>query len=115
MSDGSPDWMNSQRRRLNEASKHWAKRDYLAWDDAEDELIMTDWIDVDPKFRDEITVSQVLERTIEACRVRAEVLRKRYDIRVFVVEERRTTTTYVGLHDDPDDQWWSPDYYTRGE
>jgi hypothetical protein len=25
-----------------------------------------------------------------------------------------TTTHYIGAMDDPEDQWWSPDYYKKG-
>lgn len=103
-----------QRKRRNEASKAWAKRDGEPWTEEEQDFLLNEWILIDPSDRDEVTVSQILERTIEACRVRCEIIRARLGMKV-----RETTTTvttktvYIGLHDDPDDQWWSPDYYKR--
>lgn len=110
-----PDYMRSQRRRLNELSKGWAKRDGEPWSADEEDLLITDWIPFQPDERDEITISQVLERTIESCRVRCEIIRRRLGMQ-YTVRATTTTTTveYRGLHDDPDDQWWSPDYYTQG-
>lgn len=102
-----------QRRRLNEHSRSWAKRDREPWTDDEDTFLLKEWIGVEAKHRDEITISQCLERTIEACRVRCEYLRKRYGIQVFEVTHRVETTTYRGVMDDPDECWWDPtsDYY----
>jgi hypothetical protein len=98
----------AERRRLNNISKAWAARDNEPWSNDEEDFLIEYWIDVHPKDRDEITVSQCLERTIEACRVRCERIRARLGVSVTVV---KTTRVYIGAHDDPDDCYWSPDYY----
>lgn len=102
-----------ERKRRNDASKRWATRDGKQWTDDEDDFLVEFWIDVHPQGRDEITVSQCLQRTIESCRVRCEKIRKERGWQV-VATTTTTTTIYRGLKDDPDDQWWSPDYYTQG-
>lgn len=102
----------AERQRRNIESKAWAVRDGEPWEPEEDDLLLTDWILLDPAQRDERIVSQVLERTIEACRVRCERIRSRLGITVRTTTTTTTSTTaYIGLGDDPDDQWWSPDYY----
>lgn len=110
----------AERKRRNDVSKSWAKRDGAAWEQVEDDLLLEEWIYKSPSERDEETVSRVLERTIEACRVRCEHIRRKLGISVVAYKETETTTTtttttrYVGALDDPDDCWWSPDYYTGG-
>lgn len=72
----SYDPIEYQARRLrNERSREWADRDRAPWTPEDDEVIRTQWIDVDPYVRDEKKVSQKLHRTLEACRVRASYLR----------------------------------------
>lgn len=66
----------AHRQELNRASRSWAKRDGEAWTADEDAFLHEFWIDVEARDRDEVTVSQALERTIEACRVRCEHIRK---------------------------------------
>lgn len=109
----SPDW--ARRKTANDISKSWAQRDGEPWSSDEDDLLLTDWIGVAASDRDEVTISQILERTIEACRVRCEHIRRRLGIQVFEVTSTTTTVTkYIGVMDDPEDQWWSPEYYNKG-
>lgn len=79
-------YSNSPRKRLNEASRFWATRNTEPWSDGDDMYILEKWIMVDPISRSEVEVSQHLQRTIEACRVRAEIIRKRLGIQVFEVK-----------------------------
>lgn len=76
------------RKRLNEASRFWATRNAEAWTDSDDMYILEMWIMRDPAARSEVEVSQKLERTIEACRARAEIIRKRLGIQVFEVTKK---------------------------
>lgn len=99
----------AHRQRLNNMSKEWAHRDGKSWTPDEDAFLVEFWIDVESEDRDEITVSQCLERTIESCRVRCEKIRKARGWSV--VQVTQTTTVYRGLKDDPDDAWWDPEYY----
>lgn len=103
----------AERRRRNEESKSWAKRNGEPWSDDEERLLIDEWIDMPPVKRDERTISQILERTIEACRVRCEIIRARQGLTTRHVTTTTTTTRteYIGAFDDPDDCWWSPDYY----
>lgn len=104
----------AERKRLNDLSQRWARRQGKAWTAEEDELLMKEWIPYSPEDRDEITISQVCERTIEACRVRCEKLRKEHGLSLYVKQTTTTTTTtYIGACDEPDDCWWSPDYYNK--
>jgi hypothetical protein len=71
------------------------------------------------KDADEAEVAEILGRTIEACRQRFYIVR-RGEVKSTVVERSDDSmevgaTRYIGLYDDPDDQWWSPDYYTKGK
>ena len=105
-----------ERRRRNQESKRWAFKDGQPWTEDDDMFLLEFWIDVQAQDRDEVTVSQCLERTIESCRVRCEHIRKRLDIQHYTRVETKTTLTvettrYVGAGDDPEDCWWSPDYY----
>lgn len=105
-----------ERRRRNEESKAWADHDGEPWSQDEDDFLIAEWIDIPSAARDERTISQVLGRTIEACRVRCEHIRAQYGIsnrRTVEIKMTTTTVEYRGLMDDPDDQWWSPDYYRK--
>lgn len=101
------------RRRINEQSKAWALRDKAVWTPDEDEFLVSEWIQMPAGERDEVTISKILERTIEACRVRCEHLRKRLGISITCT--RTTVSVYIGAEDDPEDQWWSADYYAGQE
>jgi GNAT superfamily N-acetyltransferase len=76
------------RRLLNEASKAWATRDGQPWTSEEEDYLLAYWIEVEPQYRNEVEASQLLERTIEACRVRCEIIRKRLGIQVYEVTKR---------------------------
>lgn len=95
------------RKRRNEESKTWARRDGQPWTKHDEDVLIAQWIDMPPEKRDERAVSRVLERTIEACRVRCEHIRARLGTNV-VMERHRTTTTYIGAYDDPSECWWAP-------
>ena len=108
---------NTERLRRNAESKAMAEHDREQWSKEDLEFLMVFFDDAkgDPDL--EVEVAEALGRTIEACRQRF------YDTRSgrksFKKTTRTTTTTetvteYIGHMDDPDDQWWSPDYYRRG-
>lgn len=102
----------AERKRRNEESRRWATRNGEPWSDEEDDLLLREWILIPPASRDESTVSQIVERTIESCRVRCEKIRERLGIQEHdVVKEK--DKRYIGAADADDDQWWSPDYYTK--
>lgn len=84
------------RRDLNEASRFWATRNAQPWTDADEMVLLSEWILVEPSQRREVEVSQRLERTIEACRVRCELIRERLGIQVHVVT-RTVITTAVAV------------------
>lgn len=82
----------------------------LPWTEDEDEFIIEEWMAYDnfPGERDEETVSKILERTIEACRNRAEILRRNHGIETPNVVPIRTgkNRPYIGAHDEDGDRWW---------
>lgn len=98
----------------NDESRNRAEHYREEWTAEEDEFLQAFWKDAD-----EAEVAEILGRTIEACRQRFYVVRRG---EASGVTARTTSTTaaskgavYLGIHDDPDDQWWSPDYYTKGK
>jgi len=80
----------AERRRINEESKRWADRDGERWESWEDDFLIAYWIGLPADVRDEEECSRLLERTIEACRVRTEKIRARLGITVV-----RTTTITI--------------------
>jgi hypothetical protein len=104
-------WEKSQRRTDNERSKVWAKRDGYAWSESDERVIIDEWISPGADGRDEEAVSRQLERTIESCRHRAELVRLRLGLSE-PIPRRNRELEYKGIYDDPEDQWWSTDYYT---
>lgn len=104
---------DERRHNDSEASRKWARRHTEPWSKDEDEFIVVEWIKVDPNERDEVTVSQCLERTIIACRRRAQELRALMGMSAPGFK-KKVETAYVGSMDDPEDRWWSADYYTDG-
>lgn len=69
--------LDAQRRKLNDRSKAWAKRQRLAWTAEEDAVIINEWLpQPSSAARDEVGISMRLERTVFACQGRAEELRK---------------------------------------
>lgn len=103
----------AMRKRRNDESRSWATRNTEPWTDEEEQFLLDEWILVPVAARDEVVISQIVERTIESCRVRCEKIRKRLGIQVHEVTAIVVTDDYKGTHDAPDDQWWSPDYYTK--
>ena len=91
------------------------------WSTDEIEFLFEFWPDAVGDSSEEREVAEALGRTIEACRQRFyEARRNRGRIVNTKVTTTTTTTTttktfnaYIGAGDDPDDQWWSPDYYTK--
>jgi hypothetical protein len=110
--------VSDHRERLarNEESKSKAEHDREPWSTDEVEFLLEFFKDAKGEPEHEAEVAECLGRTIEACRQRFyEALRGRSK---HVMVKRTTTTTsttevYQGLLDDPDDQWWSPDYYNN--
>lgn len=101
------------RRRLNVESRAHATRNKASWTDDEDQFLVREWIHVEAKVRDEFTIAACLERTIEACRVRANLLRDRLGLARH--NPPKPDDTYKGVEDDDEDRWWEPDYYTNKE
>jgi hypothetical protein len=87
------------RYQTNERSRAWAVNDGKPWSGEEDDFIWELWVHTDPAVRDEIGVSQVLERTVEACRNRAEHLR-RGGYRPPLVAHRKVTIETTVTYDD---------------
>lgn len=69
-----------QRQELNGASHRWAHRNKEPWTAAEDEVILDYWVLVSKPERDERGVSELVERTVEACRERARKIRRELDL-----------------------------------
>lgn len=84
-----------QRKRRNDESKAWATRDGDLWTDGEEEILLQYWIDVHPDDRDERAISQLLERTIEACRVRCEAIRAAHGLSNVRMTQTTITVTKV--------------------
>ena len=98
-----------ERKAVNEASRNRAKHHAEPWLGYEDELLLA-W---DGSEDELIDLSEMLGRTIEACRQRFYVVRRNPGRRV--VEHRETTTTTTTSSRvvwEDDDEW--PDWYVRG-
>lgn len=104
---------DEQRRRLNEKSKPKAVRDHEPWTEDEDEFILVEWIKRNPCDRDEATIAECLGRTIIACRRRAQDVRALHGMSN-PGYKKENEPKYIGAEDDPEDQWWSADYYNGG-
>jgi hypothetical protein len=102
---------DAERRHLNEVSERYATRRRASWTDDEDMIILDEWVLVDPQFRDELGVAKRLSRTLFACQGRAEQLRALLGVSNEAPKRRKQDPRYIGVDDDPEDQWWSPDYY----
>ena len=78
------DLYDAARRRLNERSVQWATRRKAQWTPEEDEVILNEWVLVDPSQRGddyEMALAKRLSRTLFACQGRAEHLRGVLDFR----------------------------------
>lgn len=71
---------DDRRHDENLKSKSWAKRDGVVWTDEEDLYIIDEWILKSASIRDEVEVSKHLQRTLFACKRRAEYLREVLDV-----------------------------------
>jgi hypothetical protein len=109
---------HAERLARNDESRNKAGHHREPWSVDEVDFLMQ-W---DPAEGDGdlIIIAECLGRTIEACRQRFYEV-KRGEVHVFrskttTVTVTKTTTAqhdrYIGTNDD-DDQWWSPDYYTK--
>lgn len=67
---------DAERLATNERSLEWATNQGCPWNDADDVVILERWLLVPHETREEEAVSRILGRSIEACRGRAEALRK---------------------------------------
>jgi hypothetical protein len=103
----------AERRRVNEASRVFATRNKAPWTEDDDAFLLAEWIDVAPANRDEFTIAQCLERTVEACRVRTEIIRARLNMKGATPVAPKSEA-YIAKDDD-EDAWWSPSYYTRNQ
>ncbi len=105
----------ADRAARNDSSRNHADNFRAEWTKDDIDFLMTffDEAKGDPAL--EAEVAEALGRTIEACRQRFYEVRSGIKPRERHVVVRTTTTTtsthYIGINDDPDDQWWSPDYY----
>lgn len=107
----SSEYERTGRKSRNETSKVWAHRDGEVWTKAEDEVLVDYWIYKENRTtEDEVDISKLLERTIEACRVRCERLRSDLGIQSFRITRTETITLeskpYLGLEDSPEDVYW---------
>jgi hypothetical protein len=75
------DLLDEARRRLNEKTAARATRRRVAWTPQEDEVILNEWVLVDPEDRQEFDIAIRLSRTLFACQGRAEHLRGVLDFR----------------------------------
>lgn len=64
-----------ERQAANDRSRQYAHRDGQSWTDTDDAVILQQWVYPGPEKRDEAQVAKDLGRTIEACRIRAHILR----------------------------------------
>lgn len=103
----------AERRRRNIASRAWATNRRMPWSSDDDQYLIEHWIDTTVAKRNEEAVSKYLKRTIESCRMRAENIRKDrgWSDRAEYTCHKEEEKPYKGTQDDPDDQWWSADYY----
>lgn len=104
---------NADRLRRNAESKAVAEHDRQPWTADDEELLREFFPSAKGCAEAEAEVAEALGRTIEACRQRFYEQRQG---RTLVRMKRTTTTTtevstYIGAGDDPDDCFWSPDYY----
>jgi hypothetical protein len=72
---------DAMRRRMNEQSQVWAVEQKKHWRPEDDEVILNEWVLVDPRHRDEMGIAKRLARTLFACQGRAEHLRDLLDFK----------------------------------
>ena len=110
--------MTDHRERLARNDKSRLHADHFAepWSGDEVEFLIAFFKEAKGRPEAEAEVAEALGRTIEACRQRYyTALQGRPGVAVKVTQTRCTSTeVYIGAHDDPEDRFWSPDYYTNG-
>lgn len=96
----------------NDASRNHAVHHGEQWSREEIEFLRAFWPEA-KGYDEEAEVAEALGRTIEACRQRFYEDRwgRGVQVKTTTTTTTTTTSTYMGVQDDPDDQWWSPDYY----
>lgn len=107
---GYEDYMKSQRRTNNIRSKAWAHRDKQPWTQADENVILEQWIGTPYGGRDEEAISRELQRTIESCHQRAAIIVDRLGISQRETKAPPARTTYIGHEDDPEDRFWDQDW-----
>jgi hypothetical protein len=109
---------HEQRLRKNDRSLGSATHHREPWS-ADEVAFLLDWDGSDEELS---LTAELLGRTREACRERfyktkrgeavAPVKSKPITV-TSGIGDMTTTERYIGSDDDPDDQWWSSDYYTN--
>jgi hypothetical protein len=103
---------NDDRLARNADSKSKAQHDCEPWSSEDMQFLAEFWPPAIGLPAQEAEVAEAIGRTIEACRQRWYEHRNQPTLTTGVGDKRRTE--YIGAGDDPDDQWWSPDYYREG-
>lgn len=106
---------NHNRLARNKDSVGKADHHREPWASDEVEFLLVFFAEAKGNPKEEEGVAEALGRTIEACRQRFYEERSGR-VKVTVTSKEVTTTTtveYRGVHDEPDDQWWSADYYRK--
>lgn len=110
MSDYSPGHYRQERGIANEQSKVHAVNDGKPWTDDDDMVLVDRWLLRSPGNRDYAGIARDLGRTIEACRVRCEKLRKVLGMTEIT---RTTTTTTTYRHVEWPDDDYNHDWYVQ--
>lgn len=106
---------HEERLARNADSLCMADQHRTSWSVDEVEFLLTFFEEAKGDIDAEREVAEALGRTIEACRQCFYTRRKGGGMMVHRKTVTTTTETsiYIGAADDPTDQWWSADYYTK--